>query len=69
MDLIRQTTVDKIESLHAEIAELIRREKEHFDTLNTTLSDFWRYIHHTRIAIYRYSPQQRAVMANIQGKI
>lgn len=59
---MRKTTQRKIDALHAQIAELIEREKRYHDRKNPGENSLWRHVSHTKIEMAAYSPGHRANM-------
>lgn len=59
---MRQTTQDRIDDLHAQIAELVAVEKAHIDAERPDLNPFQRSVEHTRIDFQSRSPQHRKLM-------
>lgn len=52
----------KIEALHAQIDELIGREKDYHDKRHPNDNELWRSVAHAKIEMARYSPKHRALM-------
>lgn len=59
---MRATTQRKIDALHAQIAELIEREKRYRDRKNPDENSLWRTVAHAKIDMARHCPDHRANM-------
>lgn len=56
---MRNSTLAKIDALHAKIAELIEKEKKYHDRKHKDQNDLWRSVCHASFETYRHCPSVR----------
>lgn len=59
MSEMRESTRQKINALHRQIADLIEAEKKHYDSKHPGQNDLLRSINHCRIEWHQHSPEYR----------
>lgn len=66
---MRPATLRKIDALHAQINNLIEREKRYYDKQHPDDNELWRHVAHTKIELARHCRQYRAAMVESVASI